>query len=102
MKHESSWPVGGLVHTSTYPIVKGGSLSPKEQSQEAKADHSPKWQDCVHDVQKKGGDVDPYAVCTTSVGHQSECMQGGTLSPQHKKECDSSSSNPQVLRDQTK
>lgn len=57
--------------------------------------HSPEWQNCVHDVQKKGEDVDPYAVCTTSLGHQSNLKKGGVLTP---KEADSSSNFPAQLR----
>lgn len=170
--HENSWPGNGPIHTSTYPILKGGSLThpentvseggpgsgpqgsgggkpnviahytysgprytsglkiPKEEPRaaashstsqspandvKAKNDaelkrrqasmyqseaspHSPKWQDCVHDVQGKGSADNAYAVCTHSMGHQSECMAGGVLSPKGKKEADSGSSFPQALR----
>lgn len=27
-----------------------------------------KWEDCVNDVKRKGGSVNPYAVCTASTG----------------------------------
>jgi hypothetical protein len=187
MKHESSWPISGPTHISTYPILRGGSLFPHADLDESKeggpgsgrhpgggmigssddkktptytggmgarlkvgsdiakihndaffdkrpladdekkklndlelkrrqilmyqsneADHSKKWQDCVHDVQDKGEDVDPFAVCTTSLGHQSETQssplsllsKGGKIKPMIglKSEADSSSSNTQVLR----
>jgi len=66
---ESSLPVASTVHISTYPIINGGALLNKQPLEEA---HSPKWQDCVHDVQDKGSGDNAYAVCTSSLGHQSE------------------------------
>ena len=31
--------------------------------------HSEKWHRCIEHVKAKGGDVDPYAVCTFSIGY---------------------------------
>lgn len=85
---ESSLPVASSVHISTYPLMKGGSLS---SNKTIEADHSSKWQDCVHDVKGKGSSDNPYAVCTTSIGHQSS--EGGAGSGR-KKSGSSSKSSP--------
>jgi hypothetical protein len=42
----------------------------KKPCQQCQADHGPKWQNCVHDVSKKGNVDNAYAVCTTSVGQK--------------------------------
>ena len=98
-----AFPQQVLTHISTYPLQLAKKALEKE-TKEAKqaADHSDKWSSCVHDVQDKGQDVDPYAVCTTSVGHQSEVLKSGIkLNPKDNHcEADSGSSNVAVLRDQ--
>jgi len=43
-----------------------------------KGHHSAKWDRCVNDVKKKGSSVDPYAVCTTSVGQAKQARKSPT------------------------
>lgn len=40
--------------------------------------HSDKWHRCIEQVKAKGGDVDPYAVCTFSIGYNE------SVNPEHQ------------------
>ena len=43
--------------------------------------HKKKWERCVKDVKKKSPDVNPYAICTASIGYE-----GSILKPHRKKD----------------
>lgn len=110
LSKENAIAFNPVVHTSTYPaIYKGGVLTSggvkeAQNVEPGTGKHSDVWDRCVDDVKKKGGDVDPYAVCTTSLGHQSASplsliKKGGILSKQHF-EADSGSAFAAQLRTQ--
>ena len=48
---------------------------------EKKRIHKKKWERCVKDVKKKSPDVNPYAICTASIGYE-----GSILKPHRKKD----------------
>lgn len=37
--------------------------------------HTKKWQSCVKKVKKKGGDYNPFAVCTASIGKKGSILK---------------------------
>ena len=41
--------------------------------------HTDKWHRCVEHVKAQGGDVDPHAVCTSSLGYE------GSVNPEHQR-----------------
>jgi hypothetical protein len=40
--------------------------------------HTDKWHRCVEKVKAQGGDVEPHAVCTSSLGYE------GSVNPEHQ------------------
>lgn len=54
--------------------------------------HSEKWHRCIEKVKAKSGDVDPYAVCTHSIGY------AGSVNPEHRTGGRHASANPKRFK----
>lgn len=50
--------------------------------------HTDKWHRCIEHVKSKSPGVDPYAVCTHSIGY------AGSVNPEHRRQAHPPSSKP--------
>lgn len=74
VREENKVPVGVVVEKAKGVKIK---IAPTRVEADLglvkarKPTHTPKWDRCVEDVKKKGDKVNPYAVCTSSIGKDS-------------------------------
>jgi len=54
--------------------------------------HTDKWHRCIEHVKGKSSGVDPYAVCTHSIGY------AGSVNPEHRTEGRHASANPKRFK----
>lgn len=83
-KRKEAQPTATLLTEFTEDQIKGMLKGMKQADRD-------KWSRCVHDVMGKGSNVDPYAVCTTSVGVPDKEGGPGSGVPHGKKGASSGS-----------